>query len=82
MSELTDKERLLEHAGYRYHFDRMIYFNRNTRRAFSIEFVEDNSLQVIQALLGQPAPAQGWVIHFNDAPSERVRRELIEALGG
>jgi hypothetical protein len=82
MSELTDKERFLEHADYRYHFDRMIYFNRNTRRAFSLEFVEDNSLQVIQDLLGQPTPAQGWILHFNDAPSERVQRELIEALGG
>ncbi len=82
MSELTDKERLLEHAGYRYHFDRMIYFNRNSRRAFSLEFVEDHSLQEIQDFLCQAAPVQGWILHFNDAPSERVQRELIEALGG
>ena len=26
MTELIDKEAVLENAGYRYHFDRMIYF--------------------------------------------------------
>ena len=32
----------------RYHFDRMIYFNRAARRAFSLEFVEDHSRQELQ----------------------------------
>lgn len=82
MSELTEKELLLENAGYRYHFDRMIYFNSESRRAFSLEFVEDHSSQIIQELLNEPLPAEGWAIHFNEAPSDRVKRELAEALGG
>jgi hypothetical protein len=82
MSELTEKELLLENAGYRYHFDRMIYFNRESRRAFSLEFVEDHSFQIIQELLNEPPPAEGWAIHFNEMPSDRVKRELAEALGG
>ena len=39
----TKKEPLLRDAGYTYNFDRMVYLNRATRKAFSVEWVEDNS---------------------------------------
>jgi len=80
MTDLTVKEELLESSGYRYRFDRMIYFNRDARRAFSLEFVEDHSQQEIQKLLETPATNE-WVFHFNEPPSDRVKRELAEALG-
>jgi hypothetical protein len=81
MTELTEKEALLEASGYRYHFDRMIYFNRAARRALSLEFVEDHSIEQIQDVINeQPAP-NGWIFYFNEPPSDRVRRELSEALG-
>jgi hypothetical protein len=80
MTDLTEKEELLENSGYRYHFDRMIYFNRAARRAFSLEFVEDHSRQEILKLLEAP-PEEGWVFFFNAPPSDRVRRDLAEAFG-
>lgn len=81
MTELTEKEALLEASGYRYHFDRMIYFNRTARRALSLEFVEDHSIEEIQDVVNeQPAP-NGWIFYFNKTPSDRVRRELSETLG-
>ncbi len=81
VTELTEKEALLEASGYRYHFDRMIYFNRFTRRALSLEFVEDRSLEQIRDLINQPPGPHGWTFHFNDQPSDRVKRELAQALG-
>ena len=83
MTDLTEKEVLLENSSYRYHFDRMIYFNRSAKRAFSLEFVEDKSKQEIQRLLSEVPSANGWIFHFNnEPPSERVKRELAETLGG
>jgi hypothetical protein len=79
MTEMTEKERLLESAGYRYHFERMIYFNRSARRAFSLEFVEDNPQHEIQKLVESPA-TDNWAFHFNKPVSSRVERELAEAL--
>jgi hypothetical protein len=79
MSDVTEKEDLLESSGYRYHFDRMIYFSRAARRAFSLEFVEDRARQEIEHLIRTP-PTDEWVFHFNSTPSERVKRELAEAL--
>ena len=81
MTELTEKEALLEASGYRYHFDRMIYFNPATRRALSLEFVEDHSIEEIRDLLNQQPAASGWTFYFNEPPSDRLRRELSEALG-
>jgi hypothetical protein len=80
MSDLTEKEELLENSGYRYHFTRMMYFNRADRRVFSLEFVEDHSQQEIQKLLETPATSD-WIFHFNKQLSDRVKRELSEALG-
>jgi hypothetical protein len=80
MTDLTDKEMLLEGCGYRYHFDRMIYFNRDSRRAFSLEFVEEHSQLEIQTLLDVPA-TDSWVFHFNQPLSDRIKQELAEAFG-
>ena len=81
MTEITEKEALLEAAGYRYHFDRMIYFNRAKRQALSLEFVEDHSLDEIRDLVDRLPAATGWAFHFNDPPSDRVTRDLADALG-
>lgn len=81
MTDLTEKEELLEGSGYRYHFDRMIYFNRTARRAFSLEFIEDHSRQEIQKLLNDTPATDAWVFHFNEPPSDRVKRDLAEAFG-
>ena len=79
MADLTEKEELLESSGYRYHFVRMMYFNRTVRRVFSLEFVEDHSRTEIQSLLETPA-TNDWFFHFNVPPSDRVKLELDEEL--
>lgn len=81
MTELTKKEALLEASGYRYHFDRMIYFNRTKRQALSLEFVEDHSLKQIRGLVDKRPAENGWDFYFNDPPSDRVKRDLADALG-
>jgi hypothetical protein len=80
MSELTEKEELLENSGYRYHFERMIYVKQTARRAFSIQFVEDHSHKEIQRLINEAAATNNWVFHFREQPSDRSKRELAEEL--
>jgi hypothetical protein len=80
MTELTEKEAMLENAGYLYHFDRMIYFNRDSRKAFSLEFVEDHSHEEIHHLVEGPPPDHGWFFYFNEPPSDNIKRQLASAL--
>jgi hypothetical protein len=73
---------MLEDAGYAYSFDRLIYVNRDARKVFSIEFVQDNSEGEIEARISEPAPPPGeWRFYFSTEPSAAVRRELSALLG-
>lgn len=60
LKELATKTRILEGAGYRYSFDREVYFNRQAKKAFSVEFVEDRSEDEIEQLIRDNAPSTNW----------------------
>jgi len=82
MLTATSKQRILEDAGYAYSFDRRSYVNRQARKVFSIEFVQDHSEGELQACIEEPAPPRGeWHFYFNSPPSEAVKQELYAILG-
>ena len=82
MRTATTKKQLLEDAGYSYSFDRLIYVNRGARKAFSVEFVQDNSEGEIEARINEPMPPPGeWRFYFSNEPSAAVKRELSALLG-
>jgi hypothetical protein len=81
MPATATKKQILEDAGYAYSFDRMIYVNRNARKAFSVEFIEDHSEGELEARISEPGPPDGeWRFYFNSDPSEAVKRELSALL--
>ena len=81
LKELATKTRILEGAGYRYSFDREVYFNRQAKKAFSVEFVEDRSEDEIEQLIRDNAPSTNWRFFFVKSPSAAVERELANILG-
>ncbi|HEY6292339.1 MAG TPA: hypothetical protein VI455_12385 [Terriglobia bacterium] len=76
------KSQLLRKSGYAYNFNRMVYFNRQAKKAFSVEFVEDHSASYLQRYIKKTEREPGWHFYFNgrDLPTA-VRRELEGALG-
>jgi hypothetical protein len=80
LTRTTTKQDLLENAGYRYSFDRELYFNREAKKAFSVEFVEDHSEEEMKRRLDQ-MPGADWQFFFNSPPSDAVKRELASILG-
>lgn len=81
MHTVTTKKQLLEDAGYSYSFERLIYVNRDTRKVFSRQFIEDNSEGEIEVRIEEPGPPPGeWRFYFNSPPSASVRRELYSIL--
>ncbi|MFH0810168.1 MAG: hypothetical protein V2A77_06830 [Pseudomonadota bacterium] len=81
MARLNPKERILQQAGYAYSFDRMVYFNRHTKKVFSVEFVEDHSEKELQRLLGEETEGALWHFYFNSPPPDAVKNELESVLG-
>ena len=67
-------------ANYRYNFDRDLYVNPHTKKAFSIEFVDDHSIDEIRQNIEEATDGSTWRLYFNQKPSESVRRILEEDL--
>jgi hypothetical protein len=82
MPRLTEsKTDILDEAGYAYSFDRQMYINRKTKKAFSVEFVQDHSEHQIRKYIREHTDEPEWRFYFNSPPSEAVRHELESVLG-
>lgn len=76
------KQRILEDAGYAYIFDRLSYINREARKVFSIQFVDDHSEDELKKRISESTPSNGeWHFYFNSPPSEAVKLQLSTLLG-
>ena len=76
-----EKKNVLLEANYRYNFDRDIYFNRDAKKAFSLEFVDDKPVEELLRHMGESTNGNRWTFYFNSPPSEGVKRELERVLG-
>ena len=75
------KQGILSSEGYRYSFDRQLYFNRKSKKAFSVEFIEDKSENEIERLIRGDSSNRDWEFFFNTKPSAAVEQELANVLG-
>lgn len=74
-----ENDRLLEAAGYHYHFDRMIFVNRERKKIFSRTALEDHSVEWLQSKMSEQT--KDWEFYFNEPPSDRIREAIIAELG-
>lgn len=75
------KSQMLKGAGYTYNFDRMVYFNRGAKKAFSAEFVEDHSVDELRERIAEKTNGADWQFYSNSPLPSAVRRELESVLG-
>jgi len=78
----TDKEPILKSAGYVYNFDRMAYYNRATRKAFSVEWVDDNRVEDLRRALDEPNDSDGWKVYAKPQPPQSVINEFLAEING
>lgn len=72
------KEQLLNKAGYFYNFDRLAYINREKKKVFAVETVEDHSEDWLVRKIAEPNTTGDW--KFYDEPSLAVRRVFVAEL--
>jgi hypothetical protein len=77
---MNGKEELLKQAGYRYNFDRMVYINRDARKIFSVEAIEDKPEEWLIEKIAEKNDDGEWQFFFNEAPSPAVRRDFLAEL--
>jgi hypothetical protein len=76
----AEKTHLLDTAGYAYNFDRMMYINRKVKKAFSIEFVDDNPESEIASKIQESKCDDDWHFYTNLPMSEGTAKELKRVL--
>jgi hypothetical protein len=79
--KISDKIDVLQKKGYKFVFDRDIFCNNKDRKCFSLEFIEDNPIDVIESKLREPVE-EDIKFYFNEFPSENVRLELAREIEG
>jgi hypothetical protein len=70
------KSEMLFAANYRYNFDRDLYVNRDAKKAFSLEFVDDKTEEVVRMGIEEATDGREWKFYFNLPPSDGVRLQL------
>ena len=80
MPHSKQKKEILEKANYRYHFTREIYFNRDAKKVFSLEAIEDNDPQWLLERINMVKTSDKWDFFFNEDPSDNIKREILKEL--
>jgi hypothetical protein len=80
MPRQSEKTHLLDSAGYVYNFERMMYINRQAKKAFSYEYIDDNPESVIASSIQEPNKKQDWLIYTNLPMSEGTEQEIKRVL--
>jgi hypothetical protein len=80
MPNQNEKAHLLDSSGYIYNFDRMMYINRQVKKAFSFEFVDDNSKSAIETKIGEMNGDGEWRFYTSLPMSEGTKKELKRVL--
>lgn len=82
MPRLSEKTQLLDNAGYAYNFDRMMYINREARKAFSYEYIEDHPANEIADNIREQNDdhADEWKFYTNFDLPESTKIELKKVL--
>lgn len=80
MPKQNVKTDLLDKAGYAYNFDRMMFINRQAKKAFSIEFVDDYPETEIASKIQEPNDEAEWRFYTSLPMSEGTKRELKRVL--
>jgi hypothetical protein len=78
----TDKELILKSAGYVYNFDRMAYYNRAAKKAFTAEWVDDKDVNDLQRALTEPNDSEGWKVYSEPQPPQSVINEFLAEING
>jgi hypothetical protein len=78
----TEKELLLKAARYVYNFDRMAYYNRTKKKAFSIEWVDDHDMSDLRRALDEPNDSADWKLYAEPRPPQRVINEFLAEING
>ncbi|MFH0925978.1 MAG: hypothetical protein V1872_10190 [bacterium] len=80
MSKSEQKQKILENGRYIYNYKRKIYYNRIDKKIFSLEAIDNNEPSWLDEKIGERKNNNGWHFYFNNAPSDKIKDEILKEL--
>ena len=77
----SEKEPILRANHYSYNFDRMVYYNRATQKAFSVDWLEDHTEEDLKRALAE-RNENGWQLYLEKRPSRAVVDAFLAEVNG
>ncbi|KTC65344.1 Uncharacterised protein (plasmid) [Legionella adelaidensis] len=74
------KTEILNSNDFQYHFDRHIYYNKQSKKIFSSEIIEDNTEKWLVDKIQERNNTGSWQIYFNNGCTLEMKKELISEL--
>lgn len=74
------KEELLNRAGFHYNFDRMAYLNRDAKKIFSWEAIEDHTEDWILERINERNDSGTWKFYTSGTISENLKASMAAEL--
>ena len=75
------KEPILRANRYSYNFDRMVYYNRTAKKAFSVDWVEDHTEDELKNAMAE-RNENGWQFYVGRPPSQAVIDAFLAEVNG
>jgi hypothetical protein len=76
------KYELLSSSGFIPHFSRAIYNNRQTKKVFSLQAIEDHAPEWLRSNIRSPNKTGTWQFYFHQPVAEDAIKEIVRELGG
>lgn len=67
----------MKQEGYKYHFDRGIYYNKQAKKIFSEEAVDDNDEKWLNERIKEKNNDE-WSFYTNEPIARSMKKEVLE----
>jgi hypothetical protein len=80
MGDSAKKAKILEKAGFSYHFSRMIYINDEKRKVFSHEAIDDNPVNWLKEKINEASVPDDWQFYFSGTLNAEIKRDVLREI--
>ncbi|KTD37593.1 hypothetical protein Lmor_0456 [Legionella moravica] len=77
---MKTKKEILNSNNFQYHFNRDIYYNKQSKKIFSTEIIQDNTEDWLVDKIQEKNNTGSWQIYFNGGCTLDMKKELISEL--
>lgn len=78
MSDVREKIALVEKEGFKYVRDRDIFCRPSDKKCFSLEYIEDNEIDIIKKKISEHPRTTGRIVYYFNGTLSGTQRNVLD----